>query len=1503
MATLYSTINQIGTYVYSRGYSSYNVDENSQRVRVSVSAVGEVLGSTSQYSSTCNISGAWQVSATLKVDGVSRSLGSYSGSGSRSHSVSSSAPYYIDRDGGAENHYDISKSTSAKTVTLVMTYKLWGSTTYTGSINISVPAKTKYTITYNANGGTSGSITSQSYYYGDSFTVSSSATPTRDGYTFLGWSVSSSATSATYIPGSTYSNLNSSATWYAVWEASAPTITYANAYRVASVGSTERMQNGTVGYIVFHRKGSAAPIANGVYATVDGTTEYAPNSSAKEAVVDLWFSNLDLDTEYQALLNVTDSNGTATSSVTIPKSVYPIDVDPMLERIDFGYDVNFTGNLTHNGAPVGGAITIDSELSESSVNPVQNRVLTSAINNYGIYYGTCTTAAATAAKVATLDNSDGFSLVKGVTVAIKFAHYNKIANPTLNVDGSGAKSIKRYGTTAPSTSATSSWNDNSVLILVYDGTYWQLTNWLNTTYSAMSVAEYEAGTSGTARLISPVNLKNAIQHWATGEANVQSDWNQTDSSADDYIKNKPSIPSGVSPYTNDPSMDGTASAGSSNLFARGDHVHPSDTSRVPTTRKINGRALSSDVTLNGSQIPLKSTGNLTIAVAVDNKVNKETGKGLSTNDYTTTEKDKLAGIATGAEVNVQADWNESDTTSDAYIQNKPTVPTKTSELTNDSGFIAEEADPTVPAWAKASTKPAYTASEIRYNAQVTVAQEFNNKVDKETGKGLSTNDYTTAEKNKLAGIAEGAEVNVQSDWNETDSTSDAYIANKPTIPTIPSNIVNKITTTAGAHTTITNATGNVSFKVPTEASHVGAVPTSRTVNGKALSSNITLKATDIHIVSQDVQWETVEQGLLGLNSSKVDKVTGKGLSTNDYTTDEKNKLAGIAAGAEVNVNADWNATSGDAEILNKPTIPSKTSDLTNDSGFITANDIPDEVFTAEFNTTTYEELQAAYNSGKTMFLNINGNHFAPLVYWDTTNGFVFINQDGGRESRYHCYSNGNWTNNYSNFVPTSRKINKKPLTADVTLTASDVGISWSQLQTTGVKIATIGLNGTTTDVYAPTSGGTITETDPVFTASPAYGITQSNIDSWNNLPSLITILETSKNACVLSVNGSTATLIDYKTGNAANFLTVFLEYTSMQDCFFGQVINGASDLQQAQARLYELAELDMTTQSLRLVSVDDGVIYTADLQDTGSGLTGTLSSQTIPTGGITTETDPTVPAWAKASNPPTYGADEISFSVPQAYEVGDATDVEGAIVDLDVAVADAKSSANSAYQLASNALPKSGGKLTGDLTLYVASGNSPGLIFQRGTLTDNYNDWKIYDKSGFLYFAQRGSGSSAFGDMGYIDTAGVLHFNIPWGNVTGKPTIPSKTSNLTNDSGYISEPTMQTLSVTSGGSGTWRYRTWPSGWQEAWYQGSIQFTAAASSAGGWYRSTKNFALPISFADNASILVSGAASGRVFTHGGIKTNGTQFEAQILGGAALAANTYSGWNVYVAGYGRS
>lgn len=102
--------------------------------------------------------------------------------------------------------------------------------------------------------------------------------------------------------------------------------------------------------------------------------------------------------------------------------------------------------------------------------------------------------------------------------------------------------------------------------------------------------------------------------------------------------------------------------------------------------------------------------------------------------------------AGGSGSQVQADWDETDTTEPAYIKNKPTIPAEVTETTvTNWGFtkntgtyskpstgipstdlssavqtslgkadtaIQTETDPTVPSWAKASSKPSYTASEV-----------------------------------------------------------------------------------------------------------------------------------------------------------------------------------------------------------------------------------------------------------------------------------------------------------------------------------------------------------------------------------------------------------------------------------------------------------------------------------------------------------------------------------------------------------------------------------------------------------------------------------------------------------------------------------------------------------------------------------------------------------------------------------------------------------------------
>jgi hypothetical protein len=77
------------------------------------------------------------------------------------------------------------------------------------------------------------------------------------------------------------------------------------------------------------------------------------------------------------------------------------------------------------------------------------------------FYGTCDTAAGTTAKIAKLvdTNTNAFSVITGMLLAVKFTNTNTAANPTLTLQTSGgtallaAKNIYRYGSTAPSTSA------------------------------------------------------------------------------------------------------------------------------------------------------------------------------------------------------------------------------------------------------------------------------------------------------------------------------------------------------------------------------------------------------------------------------------------------------------------------------------------------------------------------------------------------------------------------------------------------------------------------------------------------------------------------------------------------------------------------------------------------------------------------------------------------------------------------------------------------------------------------------------------------------------------------------------------------------------------------------------------------------------------------------------------------------------------------------------------
>lgn len=117
------------------------------------------------------------------------------------------------------------------------------------------------------------------------------------------------------------------------------------------------------------------------------------------------------------------------------------------------------------------------------------------------------------------------------------------------------------------------------------------------------------------------------------------------------------------------------------------------------------------------------------------------------------------------------------------------------------------------------------------------------------------------------------------------------------------------------------------------------------------------------------------QNLKSLLGGKVDKETGKGLSSNDYTTADLTKLSGIEAGAEVNIIESILVNGTPATVSSKAAslaVPTKTSDLVNDSDFITSADVPEGAIP----TTTTPKMDGTATVGsETKFAR--GDHIHP----------------------------------------------------------------------------------------------------------------------------------------------------------------------------------------------------------------------------------------------------------------------------------------------------------------------------------------------------------------------------------------------------------------------------------------------------------------------------------------------------------------------------------------------
>lgn len=160
------------------------------------------------------------------------------------------------------------------------------------------------------------------------------------------------------------------------------------------------------------------------------------------------------------------------------------------------------------------------------------------------------------------------------------------------------------------------------------------------------------------------------------------------------------------------------------------------------------------VTLNGGSELKDENGNVDIPLATT------AADGI----MSYTDKDKLEGIEAGAQVNVQSDWEETDSASDAFIKNKPANISLSAGsgigITEDSGNIVISV---TGDYADATT----IDSEISFlSGAIDDTADLINDIEDDI-------DY-------LSGAITGIPAQVQSDWTEDDDTSPAYIQNKPT---------------------------------------------------------------------------------------------------------------------------------------------------------------------------------------------------------------------------------------------------------------------------------------------------------------------------------------------------------------------------------------------------------------------------------------------------------------------------------------------------------------------------------------------------------------------------------------------------------------------------------------------------------------------------------------------------------------------------------------------------
>lgn len=177
---------------------------------------------------------------------------------------------------------------------------------------------------------------------------------------------------------------------------------------------------------------------------------------------------------------------------------------------------------------------------------------------------------------------------------------------------------------------------------------------------------------------------------------------------------------------------------------------------------------------------------------------------------------------------------------------------------------------------------------------------------------------------------------------------------------------------------------------------------------------------------------------------KVDVVSGKGLSTNDYTTAEKTKLSGIASGAQANVIESVKVNGTKLTPSSKAvdiSVPTKVSQLTNDSGFQTSTQV-DSIVTGK-GYQTQSQVQSLINSAVGNITSIRYEKVTSLPATGSNGVIYLVAHSHGTQDIYDEYIWLSETKTYEKIgntdIDLSAYVKKSELTA---ITTNDLNTMW-----------------------------------------------------------------------------------------------------------------------------------------------------------------------------------------------------------------------------------------------------------------------------------------------------------------------------------------------------------------------------------------------------------------------------------------------------------------------------